>query len=229
MASTAVVLNGQIGLLTSRQMIAAAGGYFNVTNPTPGTAIAYANQTSFSATANGLFSISNGNSPNGKTIQLDSLTLFQTATAPATTLAARFEVYTESAIVAITTNAAARTPVNVNPAFANSTTGATVTSFAAGAATVPAAGASRRLIDIINLNIGVSVVHDTWVIDFGADGPTPGTAGLTAARATDSARITAMAAPVTIAPGCSAIINAWTLSGSSNVPSYEFSLKYIEV
>lgn len=226
---SAIVLNGQIGLASSRQMLAAAGKYWNVTNPTPGTAIAYANKTAFSATANGLFAIANTNPSGGANIQLDSLTLFQTATAPDSTLAARFEVYTENAAVALSGAAAARTPVNVNPAFANAGTGASVTSFAAGAGTVPAAGATRRLIDIINVNIGVSVIHDTWVLDFGADGPTPGTAGLAAARATDSARITAMAAPVTIAPGCSAIINAWTLSGATNAPSYEFSLKYIEL
>lgn len=227
-SGSAIVLNGQIGFPSSRQMLAAAGKMFNVTNPTPGTAIAYANQTAFSATANGLFAIQNTNPSGGANIQLDSLTLFQTATAPATTLTARFEVYTESAAVALSGTAAARTPVNVNPGFSN-TTGASVTSFAAGAGTVPAAGATRRLIDIVNLNIGVSVIHDTWVIDFGADGPTIGTPGLTAARATASARTSAMAAPVTIAPGCSAIINSWTLSGTTNAPSYEFSLKYIEL
>ena len=58
MAGT-IVTNGQIGLPTSRQMLAAAGLSYNSTNPTPGTAIAYSLKTSFSATANGLFSISN--------------------------------------------------------------------------------------------------------------------------------------------------------------------------
>lgn len=211
-------------------MLAASGKYFNVTNPTPGTAIAYANQTTFSATANGLFMVSNNNPVNGANIQIDSLTLFQTATAPATTLAARFEVYNETGIVAMTGNVATRTPVQLNTGSGFvQTTGAVVQSFAAGAGTVPAAVGTRRLIDIINLNIGVSVIHDTWVLDFGADGPTPGTAGLTAARATDSARITAMAAPVIIAPQTTAWINAWTLTGTTNAPSYEFSLKYIEL
>ncbi len=227
--SNAVVVNGQVGFTSSRQQLVAAGKYWNVTNPTPGTAIAYANKTSFSATANGLFTIVNTNPTGGANIQLDSLTLVQTATAPDSTLTARFEIYTENAAVNLSGNAAARTPVNVNPSFPNAGTGATVTSFAAGAGTVAAAGATRRLIDIVNLNCGVSVIHDTWVIDFGSDGPTPGTAGLTAARATDSARITAMAAPVIIPPGFSAIINSWTLSGATNVPSYEFSLKYVEL
>lgn len=227
-AGSAIILNGQIGLQSSRQMLSAAGKYFNVTNPTPGTAIAYANQTSFSATANGLFTIVNTNPLGGPSIFLDRLVLTQTATAPTGTLVARFEVYTESASVSLTGTAAARTPVNVNSGFTN-VTGALVTSFAAGAGTVAAAGASRRLMDIVTLQAGVSVIHDSWVIEFGSDSPAGGTAGLTAARATDPARIATQAAPVCIAPGSSAIINSWTLTGAANVPSYEFSLTYAEL
>ena len=116
------VVNGQVGFPSSRQMLAAAGKFFNVTNPTPGTAIAYANQTSFSATANGLFSISNGNTTaSGINLYLDKLILTQTATAPTGVLVYRFEVYSETGIRALSAGNAARTPVNVNPGFSGST------------------------------------------------------------------------------------------------------------
>ena len=231
MAQTSgVVLNGQVGLLTSRQFLAAKGAAYNVTNSTPGTAIAYANQTSFSATANGLFIVSNNNAVGGANIYLDRLKLIQTATAPTGTLVARFEVFNETGIVAMTGNVATRTPVQLNTGagFAQ-TTGAVVQSFAAGAGTVPAAVGTRRLQDIIALQCGVSVIHDEWVVDFGSDGTSPGTAGLTAARATDPARISAQGAAIVIAPQTTSWINAWTLTGAANIPSYEFSLTYVEV
>lgn len=227
MSATALVLNGSISLLKPRAALVAAGKAFTVTNPTPGTAIAYANQTAYSATANGLFSISNNNSlASGVNIILDTLTLVQTATAPATMLVSRFEVLGESGVVALTGSAAARTPVNLLGS-ASSSTGAVVTSFAAGAGTVAAAVGTRRLLGVIALNTGVSVIHDQWVLDFGADAL--GTPPLTAARATANACIVGAAPQIVIAPGYSVWINAWTLSGTTNVPSYEFALNYFEM
>ena len=41
----AIVLNGQVGLQSSRQQLAAEGKMFAVTNPTPGTAIVHATLT----------------------------------------------------------------------------------------------------------------------------------------------------------------------------------------
>src|SRR3990167_9747608 len=114
MASGLVVTNGQIGLPTSRQMLAAAGISFNSTNPTPGTAIAYALKTSYSATANVLWSISNPTG-SGVNVQLDRLKLIQTATAATGNLVSRYEIYAESGVVAITSAALAVTPVNLNP------------------------------------------------------------------------------------------------------------------
>lgn len=226
MSASALVLNGSISLLSPRAALVAAGAGFTVTNPTPGTAIAYANQTSYSATANGLFSISNNNAVGGKNIILDTLTLVQTATAPTGTLVARFEVFGESGIVALSGNAAARTPVNLL-GNASNVTGATVTSFAAGAATVPAAVGTRRLLGVIAADIGVSVIHDSWVLDFGADPVAK--VGLTAARATDPACTVVAAPQIVIAPQYSVWINSWTLTGAANVPSYEFQLNYFEL
>lgn len=224
----AIVLNGQVGLTQSRQQLAAAGKYFIVTNPTPGTAVAYANQTSFSATANGLLSISNGNVAGGPSLYLDRLSLTQTATVPTGTLVLRFEVYSETGIVALSAGNLARTPVNVNSAFA-STTGATVNTFSAAAGTVPSAVGTRRLLDVVALQTGVTVIHDTFVLDFGGDSVASGTAGLTAARATAAARMVAQTVPLVIPPGNSAWLNMWWVTSATNVPSFEFSLGYCEL
>lgn len=228
MADSAVVLNGRVGFPSSRQMMAAAGKTFRVGNPTPGTAIAYANKTSFSATANGLWSISNNNPSGGANILLDRLTLIQTATAPTGTLIMRGEVYTETGIVAIGTAAAALTPVNMNPAFAN-TTGAIATFFATGAGTVPAAVGTRRLVTLGSIATGVHVQYDSFTFEFGADGSRVGKVGLTAARATDPADLVTSMAPVVIAPQTSAYMNLWWITSAANVPSFEFELIYNEL
>jgi hypothetical protein len=227
MSSSSVVLNGAVNLLSTRQGLANAGKLFAVTNPTPGTAIAYANQTSFSATANGLFTVSNSNPSGGPNIILDRLVLKQTATAPTGTLTLRMETYLEQAIVALSGTAAARTPVNLNAGVTNAP-GATVTSFAAGAATVPAAVGTRRLTNVGGLVTGVTVIHDEFAFDFSGDfiGHKNGGA---AARATDAARIVSGLAPVIIAPSTSAIVNLWWVTSAANVPSFEFELTYIEI
>ena len=103
MPALAVVLNGQVNLMQQRQGLASLGKYFVATNPTPGTAVAYALQTGYSATANGLFGIQNTNAVGGPNIHLDYLKLIQTATAPATTTVMRMEVYNETGMVVLTT------------------------------------------------------------------------------------------------------------------------------
>lgn len=228
MSSSILVLNGQVGLQSSRDMLAAAGKLFVVTNPTPGTAIAYANKTSFSATANGLFSLSNNNPSGGANIYLDRLKLIQTATAPTGTLVMRSEVYAETGIVALGTAAAALTPVNVNPSVPN-TTGAITTFFATGAGTVPAAVGTRRLVSVASLACGVSVQYDSWTFEFGADGPVLGKVGLTAARATDPADLVTWHTPVMVAPQTSVWMNLWGITPAANVPSFEFELQYAEL
>lgn len=222
-----VVLNGSLGLLSSRQVVGASGGYFIVSNPTPGTAIVHATLTAFSATANGLFVVQN---TGGKNIYLDYLYLRQTATAPTGTLSMNFEVFNETGLVTGTGNVASRTPVGVNTG-ASQVTGAVVQSFAAGAITIPAAaaGATRRLQAIASIATGVTVAHDTFRLDFGSDGPAMPRTGLTAARATDPAELCASAPPIIVAPNTTSWINMWWVTQAVNVPSFEFLLAYAEM
>lgn len=228
MPSNAVVLNGQIGFPSNRQLLAGAGAYFTVTEPTLGTGVAYALQTATSATANGLFAISNGNASGGKSIYLDRLSLTETATAPTGTLRMTLEVINETGIVTLTGNVATRTPIQVNTGLPQ-TTGATVQAFSAGAATVPAAVGTRRNQAEIHIDTGVCVVHDTYAVDFGADGPQGWKNGGAAARATDQACIVASGPPIVIAPQTTSWINMYWVTAAANTPSFTYLLSYFEL
>lgn len=226
--TTLTTPNGSVALLSARQMLAAQGKMFLATNPTPGTAIAYALKTGYSATANGLFSISNNNPSTGASLYIQRLKLAQTATAPTGTLVMRAETYTETGILAISGAAAAVTPVNVNPAYSNAT-GATVTFFSAGAGTVPAAVGTRRLVGLGSIATGVTVQYDTFTFDFADDGIPGGKVGLTAARATDPADLVTTMPSLVVAPGTSAYMNLWWVTAAANTPSFEFALEYAEL
>lgn len=226
--SSQILLNGTFGMPSSRQMLAAAGKTYSCHNPTPGTAIAYALKTGYSATANGLFSVSNGNPSGGANIQLDRLRLIQTATAATGNLVSRFEVYTESGVVALGTAALAVTPVNINPSAPNAT-GATVTFFSAGAGTVPAAVGTRRLVGWGSCNTGASIIYDSLTVEFGSDSASIGTVSLTGAKATAASDYVTFGPAVTIPPGYSAWMNFWVITQAANAPSYEFDLTYNEL
>ncbi len=219
-----VALNGQVAVLPSRGFLAASGYQFVCTNPTVGTAIAYANKTSWSATANGLFSISNSNPTGGANLYFDRLRLIQTATAPTGTNI-RWEVYLQTTIAVISSAAAAITPVNANP-LATTSTKATVTFFNAGAGTVPAVTGVRTLVDEGSMAVGVSVANDTNNWDFYSDGMAAGKMGVTAARSTDPADLWTQGGPIIVPPGCTAFMNLW--GPATNVPSYEFRFTYFE-
>lgn len=221
--------NGSVALLSSRQMLAGLGKAFVATNPTPGTAIAYANKTSYSATANGLFSLYNGNAVGGPNIYLDRLRLVQTATAPTGGLVSRFELFTETGNVALTGAALAVTPVNLLNGPNAASTFATVTFFSAGAGTVAAAAGTRKQVFVGSFASGVNVQYDSWTFSFGSDAISGGTSPLTAARATAPADLVVGCPAIVVAPQSSVVMSLWGLTPAANVPSYEFDLSYFEV
>ena len=228
MSAFGVALNGQLGLLSQQQVMAAKGALFVVNCQTPGTAIAYAQLTAFSATANGLFVISNGASvSDGKSIYLHRLDLFQTA-AVATGTTLSFECYNETGIVAGTTAVITRTPiqVNTNTSGAGQSSVATVQAFNAGAITIPAAVGTRRLQGQAWIPTGVNVVKDVVSLDFGADGPSAAKHGGAAARATDTARLVGQMNAIVIPPQTTTWINMW--GHGTSTPSYEYNLVYSE-
>jgi hypothetical protein len=226
MAGSIVSVNGQIGLLSNRQLLAAAGSSFKVQSAAS-TAVVYSLAVGSSTTGNGLFAISNA-AGSGKTVHLKRLTLTQTATAPTGTLAMHFPIYLESAIVALSGSFSADTVVNINPASGVASV-ATVTRFAASSATVPAAVGTRTLICEPVIQTGVAVIHDTYFVEFGNDEPLAGSGALTAARATAAARLGASAPAVVVEPGYSAIIQNYWLTAAANVPAYEYLFEWDEL
>lgn len=217
--------SGQIGLLPRRQQLALSGFYW-VVNNVPGTSVTGLVATGFSATANGMFVVRNTNSvASGKQIFLDRLTFFQNnATVPIGT-SLHFEVYNETGLVVGTGNVATRTPQNVGTA--SYATGAIVQGFSAGGITIPAAVGTRKLVALGKLPVGVNVVSDTCVVDFGGDGVASGRLGLTAARATDTARNCTQMAAVCIPPQTTSWLNTW--GQGTNAPDYEYELSYVEI
>lgn len=228
MPASALVLNGNIGLLTSRQMLASQGAYFVITNPTLGTGVVWATLATQSATANGLFVIQNTNQVGGKNIYLDKLKLKQTATAPTATLSMNFEAFNEIGLVAGTTAVATRTPIGINTG-GTQVTGAVCQAFSAGGITIPAAVGTRRLQDTCDIATGLTFVKDQFIVDFGQDGPSPSIPGLAAARLTTPVRMSAQMGPVVIAPQTTTWINMWWDATATNVPSFEYSLGFIEL
>lgn len=230
MAQTSLIVNGTLGILPQRALLAANGAYFTVSEPTTGTGVAYALQTATSATANGFLLVRNTNSVGGKNIYFDQLRITETATAPTGTLKMVFEIIAETGLVALTTAVATRTPVQGNlGAGYTQTTGAVVQVFSAGAATVPAAVGTRVTIGSAVVDTGVCVAQDTYGLNFGWDAPLGGTAGLTAARATAPATILADAPPVCVAPQTSAWLNMYWVTAAVNTPSFTYTFGYYEL
>lgn len=226
-----VSVNGQLGLLPTRDMLAASGSYFNVSEPTTGTGVAYALKTATSATDNGLLLVRNTNPVDGgKSIYFDRLLLTETATAPTGTLKMVIECIGETGLVTLTGNVATRTPVQPNQgAGFTQTTGAVVQVFSAGAATVPAAAGTRQTIGSAVINTGVCVIHDTYGVAFGGDVLAGNSAGLTAARATHSATIVTSGPAIVVAPQCSVWLNMYWVTAAANVPSFTYNFSYFEV
>ena len=136
------VLNGSFAPMSARQSLAGQGKTWVATTPTPGTAVAFANNTSASPTANGFISIFNGNTVGtttapGVNIYLDRLKLIQTATAPTGGLITRFEMWSAQNQVVMTTHVVAVTPVNLLASVANTATAAVIQFWSGGTATVP--------------------------------------------------------------------------------------------
>jgi len=228
MSAFAFVLNGQVGLPSSRQILAANGKFFTVTNPTIGTPVVGALKTAWSATANGMLVVANNAPIGGPSIYFDRYYLRLRATAPTGTLTMNFEAYNETGIVAGNTAVSTATPIQVNTGAAQSTN-ATVQVFAAGAITIPAAVGTRRLQDTASLVTGVAVDGDVYELQFGQDGLAASKNGGAAARATDPARIVAGMGPIVVAPQTTSWLNMWWLTAATNTPSWEFGFSYFEL
>ena len=210
--------------LSQQDRFARDGNLWVVNSDSPGTAIAYAALTAYSATANGFCVIYNGNAQGGASVYLKRIELFQTATV-ATGTTWSLEAFNETGEVTGTGSVEERTPIQVNSAKAQ-TTSVVVQMFDAGAITIPAAVGTRRQVAQGWIPVGVNVAKDVYAIDFGSDSLLPGSRGLTAARATDTGRLVGQMPSVIIPPQTTSWINLWGCGSSA--PSFEYNLTYVE-
>lgn len=215
-----------IAAMPHRMALAADGTYFVTTNPTIGTGVAHALNTSHDATK-GLFAIYNSNPVGGKSVYLDNMRLILTGTAPATCTGQDFLVVTDQTSMLPTANSVTRTPVNVNSGDSTQP-GAVVYAFNAGTLTIPTAGATRRNVSRIKIATGQVISGDEFVVEFGYAGMPGGHGGATAVRATDTGRRVSHAPPVVIAPGHWAVIYRWFTTETTNAPNFEYELAHFE-
>jgi hypothetical protein len=207
------------------------GSYFVAHSPTPGTAVAYALQTTYSDTANGLFVFQN-NAPVGSNINcaIDYLRLIQTATAPTGTLAMDFVIRTDSVAMTPTANslqiAGGQTANYIFNTNHNDNTphNMNIWAFSAGAMTVPASSASARRVGRPRIVTGVTVTHDVFELQFGAVDRNNGSAGLTAARATAPANMIGHCAPFILQPQQWGVVLMWWITAAANTPSFEYEI-----
>lgn len=216
--------SGQLNLAGWRQSLAALGQYYVATTPTPGTGVVCGTVTAFSATADGLITISNNNAPGGRTIQLDQLVLNMSGTAPTATTVMKMAAFNEVGIVAPSAGNVAVVPKNV--LASGPATNAVVNMFSAAMCTIPAAVGTRTLVGNWSIPTSLGITGDTYTMLFGGD-PTAATP-LTAVRATAAANIVTAAPPITIAPQNTCILDWWWLTQATNGPTFEVLLGYIE-
>ena len=225
MPSSTAVFNGTVGILPTRQQAAQFGGYFTATNPTPGTGITGGLVTGFSATADGLMTISNGG---GRTIYLDALSLMISGTVPTGTTVQKLAVFLENGVVAPSAGSSVVAAKALNSTAGLPTSSATVNVFVGGMATIPAAVGTRTLIANASLPTSLGVTGDTYVYNFGGD-PAQQSGALTAVRATAPARIVTSCNPVVVPPGYTAILDWWWITQAANAPVMEYELGWFEL
>lgn len=217
--------SGSFNSANWRQALAAAGQAFVFTNPTPGTGIVCGTVTAASATADGLFTISNGNGPGGRSIYLDLLTLNMSGTAPTATTVMKMDAFLESGIVAPSAGNVAVTPKALNPT-AGTSTAATVNSFSAAMATIPAAVGTRSLVGNWSVPTSLGITGDSYTMWFGGDPVIVNST--TAVRATAAAHLVTACPALVVPPQYSLILNWWWLTQATNGPTFEYQCTYFE-
>jgi len=217
-----------LNLWNTKHLLADEGSAFVTTNPTPGTAVTYALQTSFSDTA--AFMVIKNNdigTTAGKRIYLDALKLILTGTAPTGTVSMEFAFKLDNINRLPTANSSTLTPINVNM-DASVGTIAQVFCPNAGAPTVPASSASARLVGRSHISTSLGITGDEYNLQFGATDIQSGIPGTTAARSTGVARINGDAPAIVIGPQQFCVIYMWWLTAATTAPSFEFQLTHFE-
>lgn len=215
--------SGTLNTSNWRLAAAAAGQYYIASTPTPGTGVLAGTVVAFSATADGLFTISNNNPVGGRIIQLDQLKL-QLSTPSTATTVMKMAAFNETGIVAPSAGNVAvvgRNSLNTGPA-----TGAVINAFVSAMATIPAAVGTRTLTANWSVATSLGITGDEYTMVFGGD---PVQASYpNAARATACANIVVGIPPITIAPQNTCILDWWWVGQATNGPTFEYFLSWLE-
>jgi len=190
-----------------RYGVADEGGYFVVTNPTPGTAIAHVTSAAVSETAGYYFLIRNGDSPGGtnKRMYLDYIRLICKAV-PTTGSAGYFFIKTGPLQTRYTSGGSRIYPVNAN---ADAPSDSIALAYAGALTTV--ADAQARIVANGMLRSVIPVAGDEWIFKFGGvEGAGPSSLGGTVAL-----RMPVPCAPIILGPGQNAALQIWFTSNNA--------------
>jgi hypothetical protein len=212
-----------LSLVPTKHLLADEGSYWSITNPTAGTGVAFAQVVAFSATS-ALFAIFNANKAGGARSYLDTLRLILTGTAPATTVSMEFSVVLDAVGASRLPSAGflKQQPLNTNGD--DGTTPATqVYAFTAAALTVPTA-VNPSIVARPHIATGLGITGDEYIVQFGSADHVTSTGPTTAVRASTPSRMATHAPPVIIAPQQWCILHMWWLTGTTNVPNFEYEL-----
>lgn len=223
-------LNRSIGVVAGhpRTTNSDLGYYWTTTNPTPGTALAYNVQASYTATGSPFLYLFNSASAGGKSVYLDYIKIIVTTAAASGTQAYYACVADQAARALTVDHTSSLTPANPNQGVAN--TAASVLTVnaqnSATASTLAAASSAVRIVGRGNLG-GLTVVGDELLIDFGSNGPYPFN-GATAAIVNPGVK-TSGTAPVILDPQACLMVTLWFPSNSATGLSYELEMGHWEI
>ncbi len=205
---------------SSGTSVSGGGTGFVATNPTPGSAIAFAVNATFSATAGAFFAMKNNASADtGTEIWLNYIKLL-TIIVPASAVNWNFAYYVDG-VGSNRYSSGGTTIIPANP-NGNSATGSQASLYA-GALTTAAAGSSARLVSRGTFRGVIPTIYDEYVIDFGGD------TGGTLASAAASGRVVVNAPQVIIGPQQWGLLHMWGTSNASTAAQYEFEHTWVEV
>lgn len=210
-----------------KHLLSDEGSYFVATNPTIGTGVAYALQTSFSATA-GFFAIQNTEKAGGKRLYLDMLKLYLTA-APTATVSMEFAFVLDTRDRAPTAGNVQVVPNCTNGDIPSAASIANLQAYSAATLTLPAAaGGTNKTVGRVRIPTSLGIIGDEYILQFGPTDIPGFVPGLTATRATAVARLGAGAPPIIVAPQQWLLIYMWWLTAATTAPSFEYELGWFE-
>jgi hypothetical protein len=212
-----------LSLFPTKHLLADEGSYFIGTNPTPGTALAYNIQASFSDTVPFIYL---ANTDTVKRAYLDYIKIIVT-TAAATGTQAYYAIKTDRAARALSANNTATiVPVSPNSDIANASVCTLNAQNNGTASAIGGASAAARVVARGSFG-GLTIIGDELAIVCGSADP-GSYAGLTAAQATCPGRKCSVSPPIVVGPGANLTVHLWFPGNATTGLSYEFEMGWAE-